>query len=100
VKHAAFEEALGIPNERCLTGKGWIPLFCKTYQIRQMQKHGESGSVDPAVAKAEMWRCTAINASYTPEDIWNDDEMGFFWTAPPDRGLAMKAMKGKKLDKK
>ncbi|KAF5350334.1 hypothetical protein D9758_012795 [Tetrapyrgos nigripes] len=99
-KRAEFEEGLGVPQEERLSGRGWIGSFCKAYNIRQIRRHGESASVDPAVAEAEQARCSAMNEDYPPEHRFNSDESSFFWTAPPDRGLATREMHGKKKDKK
>ena len=99
-KRAEFEKALNIPEEERLTGKGWIPPFCRAYKIHQICRHGESASVDPVIANAERKRCITINKEYPPEDRFNGDETGFFWTAPPDHGLALEEMNGKKNDKK
>ena len=99
-KKAEFEKALNIPEEECLTGKGWILPFCRAYKIHQIHRHGKSASVDPVVANAERKRCITINKEYPPKDQFNGDETGFFWSAPPDRGLALEEMNGKKNDKK
>lgn len=55
--------------------------------------------VNLADAIAEQERCRKENEGWPPEDVFNDDETGFFWKAPPDRGLALKEMKGKKKEK-
>ncbi|THV04621.1 DDE-domain-containing protein [Dendrothele bispora CBS 962.96] len=80
-KRTYFENQFNVPENERLQGPGW------------------SGSVDPAVARAEQERCAAINADYAPEDILNDDETGCFWKATPDRGLTIVAMHGKKQDR-
>ena len=99
-KRTEFEKALNIPEEERLTGKGWIPPFCRAYKIHQIPRHGKSASVDPVIANAERKRCITINNEYPPKDRFNGDETGFFWTAPPDRGLALEEMNGKKNNKK
>ncbi|KAF5363062.1 hypothetical protein D9758_012661 [Tetrapyrgos nigripes] len=90
-KRAEFEEGLGVPQEERLSGQGWIGSFCKAYNIRQIRRH---------VAEAEQARCSAMNEDYPPEHHFNGDKSSFFWTAPPDRGLATREMHGKKKDKK
>ena len=99
-KRAEFEKALNIPEEERLTGKSWILPFRRAYKIHQIRRHGESASVDPVIANAKQKRCITINKEYPPEDWFNGDETGFFWTAPPDRGLVLEEMNGKKNDKK
>jgi hypothetical protein len=52
-KRKHFEVELKVPDEEKFLGEGWVASFCKTYKIREHQRHGESGSVDLEAVEAE-----------------------------------------------
>jgi hypothetical protein len=70
-----------------------------SYKIREHQRHGEAGSVNPAAVEAEQIRVWEILARFAPKDRFNFDETGLFAFVPPDQGLATKQMSGKKKSK-
>lgn len=43
-KRKIYEELLQVPEDEQLTGNGWIGSFCKTFNIKEQRRHGESGS--------------------------------------------------------
>ncbi|KIK11434.1 hypothetical protein PISMIDRAFT_122719 [Pisolithus microcarpus 441] len=88
-----------VPETERLPGEGWVASFCKTYNIREHQRHGEAGSVNLTNVEAEQKQCQKILAQYAPWDHWNFDKTSPFPFAPPDWGLATKQMGGKKKDK-
>ena len=45
-KRKIYEQLFQVPEDERLTGDGWIGSFCKTYNIKERRRHGESGSVD------------------------------------------------------
>jgi hypothetical protein len=115
-KRKRFEVALQIPEERCLTGTGWLDSFKKALvyftffkcaeahslfrnNLRERRRHGEAGSVNLEAVKAERQRMRRILARYEPEDRWNADETSFFPSAPPDRTLCAAPVAGEKQDK-
>ncbi|KIN96797.1 hypothetical protein M404DRAFT_162208, partial [Pisolithus tinctorius Marx 270] len=61
--------------------------------------HGEAGSVDPSAVEAERTCIQKILATFPLKDQWNFDDTSFFAFAPPDCGLTMKQMSGKKKEK-
>jgi hypothetical protein len=69
------------------------------YKIKEFRRHGEAASVDSALVEEERIRMREVLAPYAPRDRWNWDESAFFAFAPPDRGLALKQMSGKKKSK-
>lgn len=93
------------------------PLQTQSYDLREIRRHGEAGSVDQEAVARERQRLAAILKEYQPKDIWNFDETGLFAlsvfvfllhlrdldiefsSAPPDRGMATEQMSGKKRDK-
>ncbi|KAJ3559043.1 hypothetical protein NP233_g11363 [Leucocoprinus birnbaumii] len=99
VKRQRFEEQFGVPRDERLQSDSWVSSFCMNFKLKEYQRHGEAGSVDPAAVEKERQRVRKILERYEPRDRFNFDETGFFPYAPPDRGLATKQMSGKKKDK-
>ena len=69
------------------------------YKLKEIQKHGEVGSVDIATVIEEQAWIKELLARFQPEDHWNMDESALFTFAPPDRGLAQRQMHGKQANK-
>ena len=77
-KWACYEKEFDVPEDEHLSGVGWIAPFCKVYNLREFQWHGEAGSVDPQAIEAE-WKCVqAILMTFTACDHWNFDETSLF----------------------
>ena len=55
--------------------------------------------MDPVLVEAERRRMREVLAPFALKDWWNFDESSFFAFAPPDCGLALKQMSGKKRSK-
>jgi hypothetical protein len=72
---------------------------CASYKIRKINRYGEAASCDKEAVEAERLRCQAISAEYAPSDELNTDESSLYWKCPPDKGLAMVEMSGKKASK-
>jgi hypothetical protein len=77
-KHARFEELLNVPDNQRLSGDGWVMSFCKTYKLKEQQRHGEAGSVDLQAVEAECKCLQALIKKYVPRDHFNFDETGLF----------------------
>jgi len=77
-KHGRFEMAFDIPKNERLSGDGWVASFCRAYQIKEHQRHGEAGSVDLVAVEAEQVCICAILSKYQPKDRFNFDETSFF----------------------
>lgn len=67
--------------------------------MKEFRRHGEAASVDPVLVEAERTRLREVLARFAQRDRWNFDESSFFAFAPPDRGLALRQMSGKKRSK-
>ena len=65
------------------------------HRLREIQKHGEAGSVDIEVVKKEQACMKELLVRFQPEDHWNADELALFAFAPPDCGLSCKQLSGK-----
>jgi len=77
-KRRRFEEQFNVPEDERLPGEGWIPSFCKAYNIKEHRKHGEAGSVDLEAVEVERRRIAGILEPYAQKDRWNFDETSFF----------------------
>lgn len=70
-----------------------------SYQIKEVQRHGEAASVDTTAGEAERIHVCKLLAKYKPEDHFNGDETALYIGAMPDRGLSSEQMSGKKENK-
>jgi len=77
-KRSRFEAEFQVPEKERLTGEGWLHSFCKTYNIREVRRHGEAGSVDLAAVETEHQRCQKILSKFAPRDHFNFDETALF----------------------
>ena len=61
--------------------EGWLGGFKKRHGLRQFKKQGEAESA-PSAESIERDRIALqqLLTPYNPEDIWNGDETGLFWT--------------------
>ena len=101
------EEAMEIKN--CLdkvelkiftTSSGWLEKWKISYGVRERNVNGETGEVAEYMVSAWMGILVELTRGYEHADIWNIDETGCFFKAPPEKGLAEKksqAKRGKKL---
>jgi hypothetical protein len=93
-KHEKFEKHLNVPEEERLCSDEWVWNFCKMwvlyllcnmsandfsrYNIREIIRHGEAGSVDLEAVEKEQHRVVGIYRQYKPEDNLNFDKSGLF----------------------
>ena len=78
-KRKRFEILLQVPEDQQLSGKGWIPPFCRQFKIKEYRRHGEAGSVDLDAVVTERVRLQGVLEKYAPRDRLNFDESGMFW---------------------
>ena len=92
-------QRLGIENFR--GSNGWLTRWKARHNIKQRVISGESGDVRGETVESWLERIPAIVEGYDAKNIWNCDEMGCFWKALPDKGLAerKKSCKGGKRSK-
>jgi len=85
------------------------------HNLKEYHSHGEAGSVDLKEVEADRKRIALILATYSAADRFNLDETSLFAlyvfqyfsvviltlarSAPPDRGLTLQQMSGKKKEK-
>ena len=77
-KQRRFENLLEVPENKRLTGEGWVTSFKKAYKLREIRRHGEAASVDPNAVETEREEVSKILGKYPPADRWNFDETSLF----------------------
>jgi len=88
-------------NVEANASEGWLSNWKKKHGISMRAISGESGNVDFALASQWKENLNALCSGYSPKDIFNMDETGYFYRALPDKTLEIKtrACKGGKLAK-
>ena len=84
-----FAKLLGIQN--FYASNGWLGNFRKRHDILFKTIRGEAGAVDLNVVR--RWIEEELNPvlkDFDPEDVYNADETGSYYTMMPDRTLAFK----------
>ncbi|GMF51211.1 unnamed protein product [Phytophthora fragariaefolia] len=86
-----YAEALHIPvSERPrFTRDGWLKHFLRRYGLRHRCGHGEIGSVDLPVARKAALDLRKKIAKYHPNDVFNMDEVSFFYKASPTSSICL-----------
>ena len=69
---------------------GWLEEFKRRFGLRQTRTIREAGDVPITTIKPWMKRLPEIIQDYSTDDIWNMDELGLYFKAPLDLGLAKK----------
>lgn len=81
-------EQLNINN--FLASNGWFDRFKKRNAIVFQVLHGQAASSDIKAAEEFFQKVEKLCENYKPEDIFNCDETGLFWKAPPNKSLVQK----------
>ncbi|SPO27760.1 related to transposases [Ustilago trichophora] len=91
-----------LPEDKKLSLKfsnGWLQKFSNRNSLSQHKLHGEAGSVDQQFLDQQLPALKQLLHLYQPEDIWNADETGLFYSMPPVRTIATRPAAGLKKDK-
>lgn len=72
---------------------GWLTGFNRRYSIKWHGFHDEAASVPDSIHH-EMKAIQVICDKYAPEDIYNIDETGLYWSRMPNGGLASEGHRG------
>ncbi|PVF93686.1 hypothetical protein CPB86DRAFT_683040, partial [Serendipita vermifera] len=73
-KWQRFEDQFDVPEQERLVGRGWIRSFCQAYKLREVNKHGKAGLVDPEHVVQEQLHLLELLAHFPVADHWNADE--------------------------
>ena len=80
--------------------EGWLGKFKERHDIKRRKKAGELGDADLGEESLEQMRkIREVAKEYSPRDIYNIDETGFYQRKLPERGLTTLSGGGKKVDK-
>ncbi|CAF3328501.1 unnamed protein product [Rotaria socialis] len=77
------------PSNNFKASNGWLARFRTRYNIQFRVICGESRSVDQNTVDYWKTRLTNIIEHYDPDDIFNCDETGLFYTLMPDRSMTV-----------
>lgn len=78
---------------------GWLQRFKLWHGITCHHLHGEAGDADAARVALAMEKMPSILKDYDPEDVFNFDETGSYYKAPPCKTLNIGIVKGSKKKK-
>ena len=70
---------------------GWLEHFKKPFGLRQTRIVRGARDAPRTIINGWMEQLPEIIQGYSADDIWNMDESGLFFKAPPDTGLAKRA---------
>ena len=74
---------------------GWLDSWKQTYGVREKRLCGEADEVSTKTIQAWIERLPELCQDYEPRNILNLDEIGLFFKALSEKGLAEKTMKSK-----
>ena len=77
------------------TSNGWLDSWKQTYRVREKRLCGEADVVSTTTIQAWIERLPELCQDYEPRNILNLDELGLFFKALPEKGLAEKTKKSK-----
>lgn len=94
-----FAKELNIPDEDLNFSDGWLTSFKKRYGIKFRVLNGEEASIDPEIINTNLPILQEKLNMYDPNDIYNFDETALFYAMEPNKTLASKGCKGRKVCK-
>ena len=74
---------------------GWLDSWKQKYGMREKRLCGEADEVSTTTIQAWIERLPELCQDYEPRNILNLDELGLFFKALPEKGLAEKTKKSK-----
>ena len=94
-----FAEAFEIPENELVFSNGWLDRFKKRNNIKRYRIHGESGSAPLANLPEEREKLRQLLSRFSPDQIYNIDEIGLYYRMAPNQTLSTKPVLGQKKDK-
>ena len=79
---------------------GWMQKFLKRHGFKKYNVHGESGAVNLQMLQAAIPSIQIQISQFSPQNVYNMDETGLFFTKPPSSTISRKPIEGQKMDKK
>ena len=100
VKAQKFAEQMGIPEDDMPAfTDGWLEKFLHRHKLKTVKYSGEAGSADIDAFRTELPLLQQVFAKYKPENVFNMDETGLFYSMAPYRTIASRQLSGFKKDK-
>ena len=78
---------------------GWLKMFKLTYGLCKTRITGEADDIPKMTIQSWIERLPELTSGCKLRNIWNMDELGLFFKALPEKGLAEKSRR-RKGDKK
>ena len=86
-KALEFRDAFGISEKDLKLSHGWLDKFKARHGIVCHNLYGEASDVDAHGVGVSQAKLPAIIATYDIEDVFNFDETGLYYRAPPSKTL-------------
>lgn len=77
-------------SDKFRASDGYLDKFMKRQGIAMAKSHGDAANVDGALVESWKESLPALISSYSPDDIFNCDELGLFFKLTPSRSYAIK----------
>ncbi|BBM97559.1 hypothetical protein Mp_1g06570 [Marchantia polymorpha subsp. ruderalis] len=87
-----FAKILKILEDIIKFSNGWLYKFLFRNKLKSFKIHGEAGSVDDDAIEAAMPALRARIAAFNPEDVYNMDETGLFYSMVPDTTIVQQRL--------
>ena len=98
-KARRLQTAIGGDASGLRLSTGWLAKFEQRHDLRLRFLYGEAASVDPKVVERGRRNLLDVLAFYDPDDIFNMDETGLYYSMEPSRSICGKRRRGKKRNK-
>ena len=98
-KAEELRESLSITDTDFKISHGWLQRFKLRHGIACHYLHGEARDTDAAEVALAIEKMPSILKDYDSEDVFNFDETGLYYRAPPCKTLNIGKVKGSKKKK-
>jgi hypothetical protein len=98
-KAAHFLQKLHPDALKMAFSQGWLEKFKDRHEIKSFRHFGESGALDMEAVGAALPDIRTIVDAYAKKDVFNMDEIGFYWHLQADNSLATHQLEGRKINK-
>lgn len=93
LKHRAKELADEMKISDFHGSNKWLSAFMKQYHLSVQKPCGESAKVNKDIVSNWLEENKALLEQYSPRDIYNADETGFYYRCLPSRTIELKGQK-------
>ena len=93
-KAECLRDVLKIPRDAIKFSNGWVNKFKRCHALQHHQHHGKAGSVNLTSVKEECVRMWHKLEGWDLNNVFNVDEMSFYWKSVQNHGLLTKGLLG------